>query len=152
MKRLYCILLCVMLFSACKKEENFGSVGDRFFITIPQSLNFDYEGGTQSVSFGEDILTACEFFQYDYEFVDGFPLIKVPDYGGEVSFPLVKDFGKCSVSITSHHAMDVTIPRQSDTERHSVHLVCFGTDKYGEEVMGSEILVLINYPPADNWE
>ena len=119
MKRLYCILLCVLplLVAACDRDEG---VNGNYESTVfePGYLEFGPEGGTAEITVNGDL-----YYIYLLR-IDGEPAVEIfgeyrsieLKFNSDDQFPVSEDYGVCTVTVTSPRNVTVTVPPNSEYE------------------------------------
>lgn len=117
MKRLYCILLCVLplLVASCDRDEG---VNGNYESTVfePGYLEFGPEGGTAEITVNGD-LSSVSLISIDHkstvEIFGEYRSIELK-FNRDDQFPVTGDFGVCTVTATSPRNITVTVPPNSE--------------------------------------
>ena len=117
MKRLYCILLCVLplLVASCNRDEG---VNGNYESTVfePGYLKFGAEGGTAEITVNGD-LSSVSLISIDHkstvEIFGEYRSIELK-FNRDDQFPVTGDFGVCTVTATSPRNITVTVPPNSE--------------------------------------
>lgn len=128
MKRLYCILLCVLplLVASCNRDEG---VNGNYESTVfePGYLEFGSEGGTAEMTVNGD-LSSVSLISIDHKStVEIFGEYRsiVLKFNRDDQFPVTGDFGVCTVTATSPRNVTVTVPPNSEYEMINFSAVAY---------------------------
>ena len=119
MKRLYCILLCVLplLVASCNRDEG---VNGNYESTVfePGYLEFGAEGCTAEITVNGDL-----YYIY-LEIFGEYRSIELK-FNRDDQFPVTGDFGVCTVTATSPRNITVTVPPNSEYEMINFSAVAY---------------------------
>lgn len=128
MKRLYCILLCVLplLVASCNRDEG---VNGNYESTVfePGYLEFGPEGGTAEITVNGD-LSSVSLISIDHKStVEIFGEYRsiVLKFNSDDQFPVSEDYGVCTVTATSPRNVTVTVPPNSEYEMINFSAVAY---------------------------
>ena len=128
MKRLYCILLCVLplLVASCNRDEG---VNGNYESTVfePGYLEFGPEGGTAEITVNGD-LSSVSLISIDHKStVEIFGEYRsiVLKFNSDDQFPVSEDYGVCTVTVTSPRNVTVTVPPNSEYEMINFSAVAY---------------------------
>lgn len=128
MKRLYCILLCVLplLVASCNRDEG---VNGNYESTVfePGYLEFGPEGGTAEITVNGD-LSSVSLISIDHkstvEIFGEYRSIELK-FNRDDQFPVTGDFGVCTVTATSPRNITVTVPPNSEYRKIELSAVAY---------------------------
>lgn len=128
MKRLYCILLCVLplLVASCDRDEG---VNGNYESTVfePGYLKFGPEGGTAEITVNGD-LSSVSLISIDHkstvEIFGEYRSIELK-FNRDDQFPVTGDFGVCTVTATSPRNITVTVPPNSEYRKIELSAVAY---------------------------
>lgn len=128
MKRLYCILLCVLplLVASCDRDEG---VNGNYESTVfePGYLKFGAEGCTAEITVNGD-LSSVSLISIDHkstvEIFGEYRSIELK-FNRDDQFPVTGDFGVCTVTATSPRNITVTVPPNSEYEMINFSAVAY---------------------------
>lgn len=128
MKRLYCILLCVLplLVASCNRDEG---VNGNYESTVfePGYLKFGPEGGTAEITVNGD-LSSVSLISIDHkstvEIFGEYRSIELK-FNRDDQFPVSEDYGVCTVTATSPRNITVTVPPNSEYRKIELSAVAY---------------------------